>query len=72
MLPGTFAYVFLGSVGKEAAGAASGGGGAADGARLALYVVGAAATVLVTRVVSQAAGRALAESGAGGEGAAGE
>ncbi len=36
MLPGTFAYVYLGSVGKEAVSAA-GAGGLDGGARLALY-----------------------------------
>ncbi|KAI8471588.1 MAG: snare associated Golgi protein-domain-containing protein [Monoraphidium minutum] len=69
MLPGTFAYVFLGSAGKEAGEAAAGGG--AGGAKWALYVVGAVATVLVTRVVSQAAARALQESGAEGGGGGG-
>jgi uncharacterized membrane protein YdjX (TVP38/TMEM64 family) len=67
MLPGTFAYVFLGSAGKEAGEAAAGGGG---GAKWVLYAVGAVATVLVTRVISQAASKALQESGTEEEGAA--
>jgi uncharacterized membrane protein YdjX (TVP38/TMEM64 family) len=36
MLPGTFAYVYLGSVGKEAVSAA-GSGGLDNGAKVALY-----------------------------------
>jgi hypothetical protein len=68
MLPGTFAYVFLGSAGRAAGDAASGGG---DGAKWVLYGVGAAATILATRVVSQAAARALADAEAGGEGGSG-
>ena len=69
MLPGTFAYVFLGSAGRAAGDAAAGGGG--GGVKWALYAVGAAATVLATRVVSQAAARALEEAG-GGDGGDGD
>lgn len=71
MLPGTFAYVFLGSAGRAAGDAAAGGGGV----KWALYAVGAVATVLATRVVSQAAARALqeaeAEAGSGDRGGGG-
>lgn len=61
MLPGTFAYVFLGSAGKAAGDAATGGGGA----KWVLYAVGAVATIWVTRVISQAASRALEAPGGG-------
>jgi uncharacterized membrane protein YdjX (TVP38/TMEM64 family) len=59
MLPGTVAYVALGSAGKAAAETAAGG---LEPVKLGLYVVGAAATIWVTRIVSQAAGAALREA----------
>jgi hypothetical protein len=65
MLPGTFAYVFLGSAGRAAGDAAAGDGGP-GGIKWVLYGVGAAATILVTRVISQAASKALEEEGGGG------
>ncbi|MEW5305301.1 MAG: hypothetical protein WDW38_005658 [Sanguina aurantia] len=60
MLPGTFAYVYLGGVGKAAADAAS--GGAFDTSRTVLYVVGAIATLLATKLISNAASKALQEA----------
>ncbi|KAG1666997.1 hypothetical protein FOA52_014309 [Chlamydomonas sp. UWO 241] len=66
MLPGTFAYVFLGSTGRAAADAASGG---IDPIKLVLYAVGAVATLAVTKVAADAASKALEEAErAGGEG----
>lgn len=59
MLPGTIAYVALGGAGKAAAESAAGGG--AGPVQLALYVVGAAATLGATVLISRAAGQALAE-----------
>jgi len=58
MLPGTFAYVYLGSVGKATVDAAS-GGGEVQGVKLLLYVVGAIATIAATKIVSSAAAKAL-------------
>ncbi|GIL81377.1 hypothetical protein Vretifemale_10366, partial [Volvox reticuliferus] len=66
MLPGTFAYVYLGEAGKAAVTAAAGGGGGADMTQLVLYGVGAAATVLATRLISSAAAKALEEEQTGG------
>ena len=47
MIPGCFMYVYFGSLGKSSLEAAAGAEGPA-GARLALQVVGLAATLLVT------------------------
>ena len=60
MLPGTFLYVYLGSLATTAAGltAAAGSGGAL---RLALYGLGLAATIAVVAVATQTARRALRE-----------
>jgi uncharacterized membrane protein YdjX (TVP38/TMEM64 family) len=60
MLPGTFLYVYLGSLATTAAGLAdaSHGGGPQ---RLALTIAGLAATVVVVVLVTRAARRALAE-----------
>lgn len=58
MLPGTFAYVYLGGAGKAAVDAASGG---MDTKTIVLYGVGAVATILATRAISKAAGKALEE-----------
>lgn len=62
MLPGTFAYVYLGSLGKVAADAA-GDGSAGDGgfgtAKLVLYGVGAVATIWATKLISAAASKAI-------------
>lgn len=62
MLPGTVAYVALGGAGKAAAETAAGGGGAVQ---LALYAVGAAATLGATALISRAAARALADAAVG-------
>ncbi|GIL68062.1 hypothetical protein Vafri_21378 [Volvox africanus] len=68
MLPGTFAYVYLGGAGKAAVtAAAGGGGGGADTTQLVLYGVGAVATILATRLISSAASKALEEDQPGRE-----
>ena len=73
MLPGTVAYVALGGAAKAAAETASGGG--LSPLQLGLYVVGVGATLWVTKIISSAASKALAEaseeagSGGGGDGA---
>lgn len=64
MLPGTFLYVYLGFLGGQAAAAA---GGDADGVRLALQVVGFAATVLVTLHIARVASRAVKKYAVEGE-----
>lgn len=71
MLPATFAYVYLGGAGRAALGAAGelqAGGGGVDGTKLALYVVGAAATLYATKIVSDVAGAALVKGKDGGPG----
>lgn len=68
MLPGTVAYVGLGSAGRAAAETAAGVGGM-DPIKLGLYIVGAAATLWATKIISQTATKALRE--ASGEGAGG-
>jgi uncharacterized membrane protein YdjX (TVP38/TMEM64 family) len=60
MIPGTFAYVYLG---MAAAGAATGG----DTARTLLNIVGAAATLAVTIFVARLASRAITEAGVADE-----
>lgn len=73
MIPGTIAYVALGGAGKAAAETAAGGG--AGPLQLALYAVGAIATLWATSLISKAASKALEEAsvqsadGAGGAGA---
>ncbi|WP_421863960.1 TVP38/TMEM64 family protein [Parvibaculum sp.] len=57
MIPGTFAYVYLGSA---AASAASGGAG---GARTVVQVLGAVAAIAVTVFVARIATRAIREAG---------
>lgn len=62
MLPGTFAYVYLGSVGKVAADATAdvgAGAGGFDPVKVVLYVVGAIATVWATKLISTAASKAI-------------
>lgn len=59
MLPGTFAYVYLGKAGKAAYSAGTGG---IPPEKLALYAVGLVATILVTKTISNAASRALEET----------
>ncbi len=62
MLPGTLLYVYLGTVGGEAAAAAAGAGMERGTAGTALLVVGLVATVVVTTLVTRIARRALAEA----------
>ena len=61
MLPATFAYVFLGSLGKVTVDAASTGGEGISSVKVALYAVGVVATLAVTKVVSTTASKALEE-----------
>jgi uncharacterized membrane protein YdjX (TVP38/TMEM64 family) len=63
MLPGTFAYVYLGSA---AAGAAAGG---ADTTRKVVQIVGAICAVVVTIFVARVATRAIREAGVSEDGA---
>ena len=56
MLPGTVAYVYLGSTGRTAAAA---GTGNFDNVKFGLYAVGAVATLLVTKLVADKASAAL-------------
>jgi len=65
MLPGTFLYVYLGSLAGDVAAAAA-GGGAGTGKAL-LTAVGLAATVVVTVFVTRIARRALADASAAKE-----
>ncbi len=62
MLPGTFLYVYLGTLGKSGLEAASGAEGAGT-VKLALQIVGLAATVAVTVLITRTARRALKEAG---------
>jgi uncharacterized membrane protein YdjX (TVP38/TMEM64 family) len=62
MLPGTLLYVYLGTVGGEAAAAAAGASTERSAAQTALLVVGLVATLVVTTVVTRIARRALAEA----------
>lgn len=65
MLPGTVAYVALGGAGKAAAETAAGGG--AGPLQLALYAVGAGATLWATALISKAASKALEEAAEGAQ-----
>ncbi len=62
MLPGTLLYVYLGTVGSEAAAAAAGAGTERGTAETALLVAGLVATIVVTTLVTRIARRALAEA----------
>jgi uncharacterized membrane protein YdjX (TVP38/TMEM64 family) len=62
MIPGTFMYVYLGTLGKSSLEAAAGADGA-QGVRLALQAVGLAATVVVTVLITRSARKALKEAG---------
>jgi uncharacterized membrane protein YdjX (TVP38/TMEM64 family) len=62
MLPGTFAYVYLGSLGRATVDAAAGGTDGMPTVKLALYAVGAIATLAATKIVSSAAADALKEA----------
>lgn len=61
MIPGTFLYVYLGTLGRSGLEAASGGG--AEAFRLALQAVGLLATLAVTILITRTAKRALREAG---------
>lgn len=63
MIPGTFLYVYLGTLGRSGLEAASGAGNDVESARLALQVVGLAATLLVTILITRTAKKALREAG---------
>jgi uncharacterized membrane protein YdjX (TVP38/TMEM64 family) len=60
MIPGTFAYVYLGSAAAGAAGAAAGD---ADVTRTIVQVVGAVAALVVTVFVARLATRAIRSAG---------
>ncbi len=61
MIPGTFLFVYLGTLGRSGLEAASGGG--AETLRLALQFVGLLATLGVTILITRTAKRALREAG---------
>lgn len=60
MLPGTIAYVYLGTLSKEAAQEAS--SGIFSPVKLVLYTLGAVATIWVTTIISGIASRALEDA----------
>jgi uncharacterized membrane protein YdjX (TVP38/TMEM64 family) len=62
MIPGTFLYVYIGTLGRSGLEAASGASGA-ETAKLVLQVVGLLATLLVTVLITRTAKRALREAG---------
>jgi uncharacterized membrane protein YdjX (TVP38/TMEM64 family) len=62
IIPGTFLYIYLGSVGRSGLEAAA-GGGEVETLRLALQVVGLVATALVTIYITRIARKALKEAG---------
>jgi uncharacterized membrane protein YdjX (TVP38/TMEM64 family) len=62
MMPGTFLYVYVGTLGRSGLEAAAGGGGA-ERFRLALQVLGLLATLGVTILITRTAKRALREAG---------
>jgi uncharacterized membrane protein YdjX (TVP38/TMEM64 family) len=62
MIPGTFMYVYLGTLGKSGLEAAAGTDGT-EGIKLALQAVGLVATVLVTVLITRTARKALKEAG---------
>ncbi len=59
MIPGTVLYVYLGSLGADAASAAS---GSADAGQTAFAAIGFVATLVVTVLVTRIARRALSEA----------
>jgi len=61
MIPGTFLYVYLGTLGRSGLEAASGSG--AESYRFALQAVGLLATLGVTILITRTAKRALREAG---------
>lgn len=62
MLPGTFLYVYLGSLVTSASELAAGGGDAGGASRSALYWGGLAATVAVTWILTRIARTALSRA----------
>jgi uncharacterized membrane protein YdjX (TVP38/TMEM64 family) len=62
IIPGTFLYVYLGTVGRSGLEAAA-GGGEVETLRLILQVVGLAATAAVTVYITRIATKALKEAG---------
>lgn len=62
MLPGTLLYVYSGKVAGDVAALAGGAGPEDGGASTALWIVGLAATAIVTVLVTRIAQRALAEA----------
>lgn len=62
MIPGTFMYVYLGSLGRSSLEAAAGSEGV-ETLQLVLQIVGLAATVLVTIFITRIAAKALKEAG---------
>lgn len=62
MMPGTFLYVYLGYIGRTAAGAGTGQGAASNPWQYVLLVAGLAATIVVTVYVTRLARKALKET----------
>ena len=62
MIPGSFLYVYFGTLGRSGLEAASGAGGA-ETFKIALQVVGLVATLLVTVLITRTAKRALRDAG---------
>jgi len=62
MIPGTFLYVYFGTLGRSGLEAASGASDA-ESLKLALQVVGLVATLAVTVLITRTAKRALREAG---------
>ncbi len=62
MIPGTFMYVYIGSLGRSSLEAAA-GGESVENLQLILQIVGLAATVLVTIFITRIAAKALKEAG---------
>jgi uncharacterized membrane protein YdjX (TVP38/TMEM64 family) len=62
MMPGTFLYVYLGTLGRSGLEAAA-GRGRAETFRVALQVLGLLATLVVTILITRTARRALREAG---------
>jgi len=63
MIPGTFLYVYFGTLGRSGLEAASGASGGAENLQLALQIAGLAATLAVTVLITRTAKRALKEAG---------
>lgn len=67
MLPGTFAYVYLGSAAAAAGAAATGGAVAADTTRTWIQIAGALFAVVATVFVARIATRAIRDAGVADE-----